>query len=305
MAGFRAALTRTINAYLAQENLKKDKDLTLSGEDCREGLTVIVSVRIAKPQFEGQTKTKLGNSEVTGLVQQVVNDKLGAYFEQNPRDAKKIILKSVDAARAREAARKARELTRRKGALESGSLPGKLADCQERDPLAMLFPYEAFATQDGELIISAGNDGIFARLCEALGLDELPSDPRYATNPARVEHREKLEPILAERLVEFTTADLEALLEKHRVPCSPIQDISRIVDDPQVKANKIFEAQPHPRIPGYHDLGLPLRFDGERPATRSVPPLAGEHAEQILKELDFSPDEVDSLFADSVVAGRA
>ncbi len=134
MAGFRSALTRTINNYLATENLKKEKDLTLSGEDCREGLTAVISVHIGKPQFEGQTKTKLGNSEVTGLVQQVINDKLGAYFEQSPREARKIILKSVDAARAREAARKARELTRRKGALESGSLPGKLADCQERDP---------------------------------------------------------------------------------------------------------------------------------------------------------------------------
>jgi len=135
LAGFRGALTRTINAYLAKENLKKDvKDLSLSGEDCREGLTAVVSVRIAKPQFEGQTKTKLGNSEVAGMVQAAVNDKLGAWFEQNPREAKRIVLKSVEAARAREAARKARELTRRKGALESGSLPGKLADCQERDP---------------------------------------------------------------------------------------------------------------------------------------------------------------------------
>jgi DNA gyrase subunit B len=135
LAGFRGALTRTINQYLVNQNLKKDaKDLSLSGEDCREGLTAVISVRIAKPQFEGQTKTKLGNSEVTGMVQAAVNDKLGAWFEQNPREAKRIVLKSVEAARAREAARKARELTRRKGALESGSLPGKLADCQERDP---------------------------------------------------------------------------------------------------------------------------------------------------------------------------
>jgi len=135
LAGFRGALTRTINHYLASENLKKDaKDLTLSGEDCREGLTAVIAVRVSEPQFEGQTKTKLGNSELTGMVQAAVNDKLGAWFEQHPREAKRIVLKSVDAARAREAARKARELTRRKGALESGSLPGKLADCQERDP---------------------------------------------------------------------------------------------------------------------------------------------------------------------------
>jgi DNA gyrase subunit B len=135
LAGFKAALTRTINNYLATANLGKDaKDLQLQGEDCREGLAAVISVKIPKPQFEGQTKTKLGNSEVRGQVEALLNDKLGAFFEQNPGVAKAIILKSVDAARAREAARKARELTRRKGALDSGSLPGKLADCQERDP---------------------------------------------------------------------------------------------------------------------------------------------------------------------------
>ena len=135
MVGFKAALTRSINAYLATANLGKDaKDLQLQGEDVREGLAAVVSVKIPSPQFEGQTKTKLGNSEVRGQVEALVNDKLTAFFEQNPGVAKAIILKSVDAARAREAARKARELTRRKGALDSGSLPGKLADCQERDP---------------------------------------------------------------------------------------------------------------------------------------------------------------------------
>jgi len=135
MVGFKAALTRTINTYLATANLGKDaKDLQLQGEDVREGLAAVVSVKIPSPQFEGQTKTKLGNSEVRGQVEALVNDKLTAFFEQNPGLAKAIILKSVDAARAREAARKARELTRRKGALDSGSLPGKLADCQERDP---------------------------------------------------------------------------------------------------------------------------------------------------------------------------
>src|SRR5580765_4757079 len=135
MVGFKAALTRTINTYLATANLGKDaKDLQLQGEDVREGLAGVISVKIPSPQFEGQTKTKLGNSEVRGQVEALVNDKLTAFFEQNPGLAKSIILKSVDAARAREAARKARELTRRKGALDSGSLPGKLADCQERDP---------------------------------------------------------------------------------------------------------------------------------------------------------------------------
>ncbi|HEX6853056.1 MAG TPA: DNA topoisomerase (ATP-hydrolyzing) subunit B [Candidatus Polarisedimenticolaceae bacterium] len=135
LVGFKAALTRSINNFLQQANLGKDaKDIQLQGEDCREGLAAVISVKIPKPQFEGQTKTKLGNSEVRGQVEALVNDKLGAFFEQNPSIAKAIILKSVDSARAREAARKARELTRRKGALDSGSLPGKLADCQERDP---------------------------------------------------------------------------------------------------------------------------------------------------------------------------
>ena len=144
LVGFKAALTRTINSYVAGSSLKKDaKELTLAGEDCREGLTAVISVKIPKPQFEGQTKTKLGNSEVKGLVEQMVNDRLGAYLEQNPQAARKVILKCVEAAQAREAARKARELTRRKGALDSGQLPGKLADCQESDPaLCELFLVE-------------------------------------------------------------------------------------------------------------------------------------------------------------------
>jgi DNA gyrase subunit B len=135
LSGFRAALTRTINYYAGRNNLTKElKDATISGDDIREGLTGVISVKIPRPQFEGQTKTKLGNTEVKGIVEAIVNDKLGAFLEQNPAVAKKIINKAVDAARAREAARKARDLVRRKGALDNSSLPGKLADCQERDP---------------------------------------------------------------------------------------------------------------------------------------------------------------------------
>ncbi|HTF99918.1 MAG TPA: DNA topoisomerase (ATP-hydrolyzing) subunit B [Nitrospirota bacterium] len=134
LVGFKAALTRTINSYAVTSGLLKTGGEALSGEDVREGLTAVVSVRLTNPQFEGQTKTKLGNSEVKGIVEAMVNESLGSYLEENPLVARKVAEKSLSAARAREAARKARELTRRKGVLDSTSLPGKLADCQEKDP---------------------------------------------------------------------------------------------------------------------------------------------------------------------------
>ena len=134
LSGFKSALTRVINQYIKEKELVKETDPQIGGEDVREGLTAIISVWIPDPQFEGQTKTKLGNSEVEGIVASIVNEGLSTYFAENPSVANKIVDKVVVAARAREAARKARELTRRKGALEGDSLPGKLADCQERDP---------------------------------------------------------------------------------------------------------------------------------------------------------------------------
>jgi DNA gyrase subunit B len=143
LSGFKAALTRTINAYGAAKGLFKDLPGQLSGDDVREGLTTVINVRIPEPQFEGQTKTKLGNSEVKGIVESAVNESLGEFFEENPAVAKKITLKCASSALAREAARKARDLARRKGALEVSNLPGKLADCSERDPaLSELFLVE-------------------------------------------------------------------------------------------------------------------------------------------------------------------
>lgn len=143
LVGFKAALTRTINQYASSNDLLKKETESLSGEDVREGLTAVISVKLRNPQFEGQTKAKLGNSEVKGLVEAAINEALGSYFEENPPVARKIIGKAIDAARAREAARKAKELIRRKGALDGGSLPGKLADCSEKDPaLSELFVVE-------------------------------------------------------------------------------------------------------------------------------------------------------------------
>ena len=143
MSGFRSALTRTLNKYARDHSLLKEKEDNLTGEDVREGLTAVISVKLRDPQFEGQTKTKLGNPGMAGFVESIVNTGLGEFLEENPSEARAVIMKSVQAQRAREAARKARDLTRRKSALENSTLPGKLADCSIKDPsLAELFVVE-------------------------------------------------------------------------------------------------------------------------------------------------------------------
>ena len=134
LSGFRSALTRTLNAYARGKGILKEKDDNLAGEDVREGLTAVISVKLHDPQFEGQTKTKLGNQEIRGLVEETVNRKLAEFLEENPAEGRRIMTKAVEASRARMAARKARDLTRRKSALENSTLPGKLADCTVRDP---------------------------------------------------------------------------------------------------------------------------------------------------------------------------
>ena len=145
LVGFRTALTRAVNAYVANSEFGKKMKVKLTGDDLREGLTAVVSVKLPQPQFEGQTKTKLGNSEISGIVSSMVYDRLNVFFEENPKDIKLIIDKAVDAARARDAARKAKDLVRRKGALTDNALPGKLADCQSKDP------------RDSELFIVEGD----------------------------------------------------------------------------------------------------------------------------------------------------
>jgi DNA gyrase subunit B len=143
LSGFRSALTRTLNKYAREQGLLRDKEENLAGEDVREGLTAVISAKLRDPQFEGQTKTKLGNPGMQGFVESIVNSGLSEFLEENPADARRVITKAVQASRAREAARKARDLTRRKSALENSTLPGKLADCSVKDPsLAELFVVE-------------------------------------------------------------------------------------------------------------------------------------------------------------------
>ncbi len=184
--------------------------------------------------------------------------------------------------------------------LADGNVPRRMGS-----GLKMVAPYEAFPTTDGELMIAGGNDKIFARLCQALGVPEAASDPRFRDNPSRVANYAELCELICARTKTFSTADLAEKLAEHRVPCSPINDISQVVDDPQVRANGMFEPYPHPRIPGYRNPAMALKFDGERPRVRQLPPEHGEHTAEILEELGYGNAQLKDLLAGAAAVRTA
>jgi crotonobetainyl-CoA:carnitine CoA-transferase CaiB-like acyl-CoA transferase len=182
--------------------------------------------------------------------------------------------------------------------IATGEIPGPMGS-----GFPMISPYRAFPTSDGTLVIAAGNDATFQRLCEGLGIPELPTDPRFVSNPTRVEHRDELFDLLAEATRPHTTGSLWTLLREHAVPCSPIQNMAEVVNDEQVEASGMLPRVDHPGIPGYRDIALPVRWDGDRPETTRVPPGAGEHTREVLSELGYGDEQIEALVANGTVFG--
>lgn len=183
------------------------------------------------------------------------------------------------------------------GYLSTGEVPGPMGS-----GLGSIVPYQAFETRDGSVMIAAGNDGIFRRLCQALEVPDLPEDPRFATNPQRVAHREELIPMMEELVAPFETEDLVTLLEEHSVPCSPIQDIAEVAADSQVEAAELLPRSPHRQASDYRDMALALRMDGERPRGDRRPPGPGEHTLEVLEEIGYDPDRARDLVESGVAA---
>lgn len=186
-------------------------------------------------------------------------------------------------------------------------LMGHMADGQIPGPMgsrfAMIAPYGAFPTNDGQLMIAAGSDALFGRLCAAFDLPELSGDPLYASNPSRVENRDKLFTILTAKTRQYGTQELWELMGANSVPAAPIQDMAAVVSDPQVAASGMLPAVDHPSIPNYRDVAIPVQWNNERPRTRTVPPRAGEHTREVLTEIGYSSDEIEGLLGDGIVIG--
>lgn len=185
------------------------------------------------------------------------------------------------------------------GYLATGDVPGAMGS-----GLGSIVPYQAFPTADGRVMIAGGNDAIFRRLCDALDVSELADDPRFRTNPDRVEHREQLIPLLEERTAELDSEELVERMHRHSVPCSPIQDMAEVARDPQVEAAGLLSSRPHPEVEDYRDIAVPLRVDGERPRGEAPPPAPGQHTGELLEELGYRAEEVERLIERGAVAGN-